>query len=117
MRSTQELIAELEEEAAKHWRAAIVVHMGLTTLVHADNPDRHKVLAVLLEAGGEPMGMMLADKVDAGALTRPVVYKGFPEPLNVQVQAERFVREVENLEMNLEIAQQLIDEYQAGKKE
>ena len=63
MRSLDDLIAELEEESSKHWYVAIVVGFeNSTVFVSMHDADRMRLLNDAVNAGGQPVGLILVDK-------------------------------------------------------
>ena len=59
MRTTPELIQELEEEAKNFTMAAIAVGFESTTVfVFANDPNRLEKLNDAIRAGGEPVGLL-----------------------------------------------------------
>jgi hypothetical protein len=69
MRSTKDLIAELEEEAKQHFTCQLVIAFANTSiLLRADDPDRLQMLNDAIQEGGIPIGLIAADK-DESSLT------------------------------------------------
>jgi hypothetical protein len=67
MRSTPELIAELEQEAKNHWYVAMVVGFENSTIfVQAEDKDRLAMLNSAIQAGGIPVGLIATDKSGTG---------------------------------------------------
>jgi hypothetical protein len=63
MRSTPELIHELEDEAKNHWYVAMVVGFESSTIfVQAKDENRLATLNSAMQAGGIPVGLIAADK-------------------------------------------------------
>jgi hypothetical protein len=78
MRTTIELVAELDQEAANFTGAGlVVVEPDATTFVWANDPARRPKLHDALSRGGEPVGILAFDVRDDGLLTvRPRVLAG-----------------------------------------
>jgi hypothetical protein len=63
MRTTPDLIAELEEEAKKHWYVAMAVGFETSTIfVQAEDENRLALLNSAIHEGGIPIGLIAADK-------------------------------------------------------
>jgi hypothetical protein len=63
MRSTKDLIAELEDEAKNHWVVMLVVGFETSTIfVRSGDEDRHTLLNSSVRAGGIPIGLIAVDK-------------------------------------------------------
>lgn len=59
MRNTIDLITELDREAPKFFTISIAVGFERETkFVFANDPNRQRVLAELVQAGGEPVGLI-----------------------------------------------------------
>lgn len=75
MRSTPDLIAELEDEARKHWYVTMVVGFETSTIfVRATDDNRITMLNSAIQAGGTPIGLIAADKTGTGLAMRARVY-------------------------------------------
>ena len=80
MRSTQELIAELDEESSKHRYVAIVVAFEIgPVFVKAVDAHRLQTLNEAVDSGGKPIGLIVADRAQ-GKLG--VTTKIYPENLH-----------------------------------
>jgi hypothetical protein len=67
MRSTLDLIAELEEEAKSHWYVAMVVGFETSTIfIQAKDENRLEMLNSAIQAGGIPVGLITTDKSGTG---------------------------------------------------
>jgi hypothetical protein len=63
MRSTAELIAELEQEAQQHWYVTMVVGFENSTIfVQTKDENRLAMLNTAILAGGIPVGLIAVDK-------------------------------------------------------
>jgi homoaconitase/3-isopropylmalate dehydratase large subunit len=63
MRSTPDLIAELEDEARNHWYVAMVVGFENSTIfVQAKDENRLAMLNSAIQVGAIPVGLIAADK-------------------------------------------------------
>jgi hypothetical protein len=63
MRSTPDLIAELDEEAKNHWIVVMAVDLETSiTFVQAKDENRLAMLNSAIQEGGTPVGLIVADK-------------------------------------------------------
>jgi hypothetical protein len=63
MRSTPDLIAELDEEAKNHWIVVMVVDLETSiTFVQAKDENRLAMLNSAIQEGGTPVGLIVADE-------------------------------------------------------
>jgi hypothetical protein len=63
MRTTSELIAELEDEAKNHWVVMMIVGFKTSTIfVRSGDENRLALLNSSMRAGGIPVGLIAADK-------------------------------------------------------
>jgi hypothetical protein len=75
MRSTPDLIAELEDEATKHWVVMMAVGFEDSTIfVGAKDENRFAMLNSAIQAGGTPVGLIAADKSGNELTMRARVY-------------------------------------------
>jgi hypothetical protein len=66
MRSTPDLIAELEEEAKKHWVVVMAIDFESSiAFVRAEDENRLATLNSAIQAGGTPVGLIAADKSES----------------------------------------------------
>jgi hypothetical protein len=102
MRSTAELIAELDKEATQHWYVAIAIGFDHTSVfVRPTDPDRLRCLNEAISAGGHPVGLIVADRVDKQVKVTGRIY---PEHANVKEQAKDYMeRLMSNVAKELEI--------------
>jgi hypothetical protein len=65
MTMAEQLIAELDNDAAKHWYVAMAVGFETSTIfVHAEDENRLALLNSAIQAGGIPVGLIAADKIE-----------------------------------------------------
>src|SRR5437773_10248462 len=63
MRSTKELVEELESEATRHYSCMIAVGFEDTNIIISSNqPDRLTLLNDAVQQGGIPIGLIVANK-------------------------------------------------------
>jgi hypothetical protein len=75
MRSTTDLIVELEEESKKHWVVVMAVGFEDSTIfVSPVHKDRLALLNFAIQEGGIPVGMIAADKFGNRLEMRTTVY-------------------------------------------
>jgi hypothetical protein len=89
MRSTPELIAELEEEARDHW--VVVMAIGFETSTVFLRPTDENRLAMLnsaIQAGGIPIGLIAADKTESGLA---MCVRPYPEHEDEDFDAEGYL--------------------------
>jgi hypothetical protein len=78
MRRAKDFIAELEEEARKHWFAMMVVGAGNSTVfIQAKDDNRLALLNSALSVGSTPVGLIVAD---ISLQTRPYFERELEEP-------------------------------------
>lgn len=78
MRSTPELIAELEEESKQLFSCQLVIAFENTSIfVDADDPDRLQMLNDAIRAGGIPIGLIATEKSERNVLS--VSTRVYPE--------------------------------------
>jgi hypothetical protein len=84
MRTTNELIAELEEESSQHWYVAIAVAFEHSTvIVSSTDGDRLKKLNDAVNAGGHPIGLIAAEQSDGRLSIMTTIY---PENADMEEQ-------------------------------
>lgn len=70
MRSTADLIQELDKEAKKFWFCSIAVGFEASTIfVSSSQEDRLQLLSEAVEHGGEPIGMIAVIKAAEKSFT------------------------------------------------
>jgi hypothetical protein len=75
MRTTPDLIAELEDEARKHWYVTMVIGFETSTIfVRATDDNRIAMLNSAIQAGGTPVGLIAADKTGSTLTMRARAY-------------------------------------------
>jgi hypothetical protein len=75
MRSTPDLIAELEDEAREHWHVVMAIGFETSTVfVRAKDENRIAMLNSAIQAGGTPVGLIAADKTERGLVTQVWAY-------------------------------------------
>jgi|HubBroStandDraft_2_1064218.scaffolds.fasta_scaffold315014_2 hypothetical protein len=92
MRSTVDLIKELETESAQHFCCILPVAFENTSImVRANDDDRLQMLNDAMQQGGIPIGMIVADKAEGGVLQLKA--RIFPEHLEhgPNEQAQEFM--------------------------
>jgi hypothetical protein len=86
MRSTPELIAELEEESSKHWYVTMAVAFeNSTVFVKANDGDSLRSLNDAINAGGMPVGLIAVDQ-DQASRTAQIITRIYPENSDVEEQ-------------------------------
>jgi hypothetical protein len=79
MRSTVDLIKELETESAQHFCCILPVAFENTSImIRANDEDRLQMLNDAMQQGGIPIGLIVADNGDEGVLFTARI---FPEHL------------------------------------
>jgi len=75
MRTTPDLIAELEQEAKEHWFVTMVIGFENSTIfVQAKDANRLATLNSAMQADGIPVGLIAADKDGDELVLRVRVY-------------------------------------------
>ena len=78
MRSTKDLIAELDMEASCHGLAAIVVAFENSTLpIHSSDKKRLQLSNDAVESGGSPIGLIAFDQADKGLTIATRVFREY----------------------------------------
>jgi hypothetical protein len=107
----------LDSEAARHGRAAIVVHLGRTEYIHAHDPDRQMRIEAALALGAQPIGLMVTSKGDKEGLTSAdVKYEPFGELFDIN-EADNYLQLLRGFEYAQEFAARKIpNDTKAGGK-
>jgi hypothetical protein len=88
MRSTKDLIVELDDEATKHWFVTMAIGFEHTTIfVAASDENRLASLNSAVREGGIPVGLIAADKADHEIT---MMARAFPEH-DASVDADGFL--------------------------
>jgi len=88
MRSTQDLLAELNEESTKHWVVMMVVAFEKST-IFVEPGAQLQLLNEAVLTGGHPIGLIAVDKAQNQLTIRTETY---PENTGMEEQCETLLR-------------------------
>jgi hypothetical protein len=80
MRTSRDLIRELEEEGSRHWYAAIAVAFDTSSVfVRSDDVNRQRLLSDAMRNGGIPLGVIALDRADGDITVMSWMYPEYAQ--------------------------------------